>query len=83
MDSLIGVLISKLKAAEIFEKINIVIVSDHGMAEVNSKNVLNIYDYVNKTMIDADKSIYGTVNHIRTTAIQHVNTNSLFFLENV
>lgn len=72
MDSLIGVLVSKLKAAEIYDKINIVIVSDHGMAEVNAQNVLNIYDYVNKTMIDADKSIYGIVNHIRTTSSQYV-----------
>ncbi|XP_064472984.1 ectonucleotide pyrophosphatase/phosphodiesterase family member 5-like isoform X2 [Ornithodoros turicata] len=42
VDTLIGHMVEKLKAAGIFDRLNLVILSDHGMAEVPGKNAINL-----------------------------------------
>lgn len=47
VDGSIQYLIEKLKAQNLFEKTNIIIVSDHGMKNTNTSNVNFIDDYIN------------------------------------
>lgn len=56
----------KLKELNLYQNTNIVIVSDHGMAALKRANIINIREYVNITLIDKSRSIYGIVSHIRT-----------------
>ena len=63
MDKTLGYLIRRLKEAELLNKINIVIVSDHGMATMESRTIL-IKDIVDTNLIDSKKSVYGIVGNI-------------------
>lgn len=46
----VGYLIKKLRAAKIFESTNLIILSDHGMANIERKNIILLWDYLkNKT----------------------------------
>ena len=44
-DSILGNLIVSLKQLDVYNNINFVIVSDHGMVDVSEKKVININDY--------------------------------------
>jgi predicted AlkP superfamily pyrophosphatase or phosphodiesterase len=48
IDSLIGVFVGKVKALPNASKINIIIVSDHGMAQLSKDKVINLSTYINK-----------------------------------
>ncbi len=48
LDSLVGVLISKLQALPFGENINIIVTSDHGMTEVSTKKYVNLSDHVQR-----------------------------------
>jgi ectonucleotide pyrophosphatase/phosphodiesterase family protein 5 len=60
----LGSLITKLKTANVYEKINIVIVSDHGMTNFKSDNLILIQNYLNGSTIASDKTVYGIVSNI-------------------
>ncbi len=45
-DSAIGYLVANLLERNLFDKVNLIIVSDHGMAETNSDSVIVIDDYI-------------------------------------
>lgn len=45
VDRLVGNLYDGLKQRKIADKVNLIIVSDHGMATVNQSNVVNLEDY--------------------------------------
>lgn len=44
LDSLLGILIVKLKEIKLIDSTNIILVSDHGMSEVSVKRIINIED---------------------------------------
>ncbi|ODN01586.1 Ectonucleotide pyrophosphatase/phosphodiesterase family member 5 [Orchesella cincta] len=46
-------LISKLKEAEIFDKINLIILSDHGMQEVTQERIVNITALIDTSLLKA------------------------------
>ena len=54
LDDIVGYLISELEKAHLFKEMNIIITSDHGMAEIDSKNVIELDKYV-------DPSLYSLV----------------------
>lgn len=56
LDSLLGELSNKLNTLPHAKRINIILLSDHGMAEVSSEKYINIRDLVPARMI---KNIYG------------------------
>ena len=67
MDSMFGYLVTKLKAAGLYDQMNILIVSDHGMAQLYANQTILIQDYinnldqivaVNKSVLDAFSIIY-------------------------
>ncbi len=47
IDGVIGMLIDGLKERGILDKVNIMIVSDHGMAEISRERVIFLDDYIN------------------------------------
>jgi predicted AlkP superfamily pyrophosphatase or phosphodiesterase len=51
IDRVIGFLIDELSARGIFEKINLIIVSDHGMAQTSSERIIFLDDYVDSTLV--------------------------------
>jgi len=52
IDSLLGVFIAKVKALPSASKINIIIVSDHGMAAISKDKVVNLSDFIDKDWFD-------------------------------
>ena len=46
-DSILGYLLNSLKNLEIYDQINLVIVSDHGMVDVSEERLINLDDYLN------------------------------------
>jgi len=56
LDSLLGVLRDRLNALPHAKRINLIVLSDHGMAEVSSERYINLRDVVPARMI---KNIYG------------------------
>ena len=42
VDSLIGVLIDRLKAIDMLEQTNIIVISDHGMTEVDTQRIIDV-----------------------------------------
>ena len=67
VDGLLGRLINNLKRHDLYEKINIIILSDHGMARMNEKSTLNITQYVNESLFDANRTVYGATANIHPT----------------
>ncbi|CAL8070951.1 unnamed protein product [Orchesella dallaii] len=53
VDGRAAYLISKLKEAELFDKINLIILSDHGMQEVTQERIVNITDLIDETLLEA------------------------------
>ncbi|XP_070556761.1 ectonucleotide pyrophosphatase/phosphodiesterase family member 5-like isoform X2 [Ptychodera flava] len=51
-DDTIGYLIQKLQEADLYEKINILITSDHGMTELSPDRLIQLDDYVNPDLYD-------------------------------
>lgn len=56
VDRLIGKLYDGLKQRKIADKVNLIIVSDHGMATVNQSNIVNLEDYFN--LKDAEQILW-------------------------
>ena len=66
MDQVLGYLINRMKEEQIFDKINIIIVSDHGMAQMETKSIILVSQYVKNytSVINSSKTIYGIVSNI-------------------
>ena len=52
MDLLLGYIIAQLKTLEIYHKLNIIIVSDHGMTNVDRKKVILLDEYIDLDQYD-------------------------------
>ncbi len=52
LDSLVGIYIEKIKALPNASKINIIIVSDHGMASISKDKLINLSNLLNKDWFD-------------------------------
>ncbi len=48
LDSLIGVFVEKINTLPIANKINIIVLSDHGMADISSERYINLSEHLNK-----------------------------------
>tara|TARA_Y100000588_G_C14254860_1_gene924968 strand:+ start:316 stop:1542 length:1227 start_codon:yes stop_codon:yes gene_type:complete len=47
MDSVFGIIVEKMSKLDIYHQLNIIVVSDHGMAEISSDRTVNLSDYAN------------------------------------
>jgi len=64
VDVLFGKLLNELKLIKIVDKLNIIVVSDHGMQQLKSDSNIALSDYVNLALIDKQRSVYGVVSNI-------------------
>ena len=48
LDSLVGVAYDKITALPIADQVNFIIVSDHGMTEIQNKHVINLSDHIHE-----------------------------------
>ena len=72
MDKLFGYLLKTLERAKLLPKMNIVVVSDHGMSDLTSQSYLYVGDYVNIELIDMAKSDLRAVSMIHPKNITDV-----------
>ena len=56
LDSLFGTLMKKLEKLPIFDNLNIIIVSDHGMTEISSERTINLSNYIDLSKIKQEGS---------------------------
>ena len=56
MDSLFGEFISKLKKIKIYDQLNIIVVSDHGMAETKVEQKINLEKIINLNKVSMEGS---------------------------
>ena len=56
MDSLLGYIIDEIKNLDIYKNLNLIVLSDHGMAETSKNKILPINKYVNTKKINIEGS---------------------------
>ena len=62
MDSLLGYLMESLEKLEIYDKLNMFVLSDHGMADVSSERLIILDDYISRM---DDIYINGSGSHVQ------------------
>ena len=78
MDSLFGTLLAKLNALTIASDLNIIVVSDHGMAEISSERTINLADYIDMSLVNQEGSgpyslLYGAEYTTMKNAVKTLN----------
>ncbi len=81
MDKLIGYLIGKLDEENILKNLNIIIVSDHGMAQMKTNATQIVSKYVDLNLIDSNKTIYGIVSNIYPKNESMVNIFDFIYIK--
>ena len=65
MDGIFGYLIQRLTEADLIDNLNIVVVSDHGMAELKQDFQVPLAEQLNlEATIDLNKTVFGAVSNI-------------------
>ena len=64
MDKTLEYLIQRLEQESILDNLNIVVVSDHGMATMLENGTQLIGNYLNVSWIDPNKTVYDVVSNI-------------------
>jgi len=78
-DEVLGYLIESLKDLNILNRINIVIVSDHGMVDVTDNRVINIADFNIPGVIDGKGPIMNVIkNNFNENHMDDIKNNSFF-----
>lgn len=62
MDDVLGYLVGSLKKTSLWETLNLVVTSDHGMADVSNTKLIGILDYVNKDAVAKVPSLGPVAN---------------------
>ena len=53
IDDILGYLIQQLKSHHLFDKLNLIITSDHGMDTISNETVIFLDSYINTELFDA------------------------------
>ena len=72
-DDVLGYLLESLKKLDIYDRINIVIVSDHGMVDVSAEKVINIDDFNINWVVDGK----GPIMSIQEKIIGAINLDKI------
>ena len=62
VDEVVGYLLTLLIRADLLDQVNVIVVSDHGMAEMTSTIVIS--DLISTSWLNTTKSVYGIVGNI-------------------
>ena len=71
MDVLMGVILDRAKNLSVYKQLNIIVVSDHGMVEINPKRIINLNDYTDLSGLTQEGNgptsfLYGVgINHLQ------------------
>jgi len=71
MDVLMGVILDRVKNLPVYTQLNIIVVSDHGMVEINPKRIINLNDYTDLSGFTQEGNgptsfLYGVgINHLQ------------------
>ena len=90
LDHVAGYLVEELKKRNLFDQVNIILTSDHGMAEVNSTNIIFLDDHISAdkyTLVDSDVNSFiipnkgeGTNIYQNLTKVPHL---TVFYKEDI
>jgi predicted AlkP superfamily pyrophosphatase or phosphodiesterase len=73
LDETIGLLIAGLESRQLVDRVNLVVVSDHGMAEVSADRAIALSDYVDPSSVDViDLDAHLGLN-MRTASVDDVH----------
>ena len=64
MDDNLAYLIGLLKQKGIFDEINIIIVSDHGMATMVPRGTVLVQNYTDTRLINSTRTVYGVTTNL-------------------
>jgi predicted AlkP superfamily pyrophosphatase or phosphodiesterase len=81
-DRLLRKLINMLKELNLYDKVDIVVLSDHGMATMYDPSLILLTDYVDKDWINDTKSVYGATANIYPTTGNVRNSHYLKLMFN-
>ncbi len=78
LDSLFGTLIKKLERLPFYNKLNILVLSDHGMTEITSERTVDLSDYIDISTIKQEGSgpyslLYGMENDNIENIVNQLN----------
>jgi hypothetical protein len=74
MDGIFGYLIKRLTEANLIDNLNMVVVSDHGMAELMKDFQVPLAEHLNlNETIDLNKTVFGAVSNIYPLSNNLVN----------
>ncbi|XP_071836476.1 ectonucleotide pyrophosphatase/phosphodiesterase family member 7-like [Apostichopus japonicus] len=65
LDHYMGYLFQQIQEKQLQETLNVIIVSDHGHANVNQTNIIELYDYINESDVDFVIGNYGPTFQLR------------------
>lgn len=83
MDSLMGVLVKKIDNLPFADKVNLVIVADHGMTEVSQDRLIKPQDYLKPTWYDHIEGTNPTSIYVLDKAKQDSICNALANIEHI
>ena len=73
MDKSLGYLFNLFKREKLYDRLNIVIVSDHGMTSMMNDSVIQLNDHVNTSLIDFNRTILEESSLIYPISDEAVN----------
>ena len=73
MNSVVGYLIDSLQKAQIWSNLNLIIVSDHGMTNLNENECIIMKDHLNLNLIDQEKTHCAEIGNIYPKSNEDVN----------
>lgn len=65
LDHYVGYLFQQIKEKGMEEDLNVIVISDHGHVNVNSSNIIELYDYINESDVDFVIGDYGPTFQLR------------------
>ena len=68
MDDNLAYLIKLLKQENIFNEINIITLSDHGMQTMKIPSTIIVQDYTDIKLINSTRTIYGVTTNLHPTS---------------
>lgn len=72
MNSIIGYLIDSLEKAKIWKNLNLILISDHGMAKLKDNELILINKYIDMKLLDQNKSYCAEVSNIYPSSNNNV-----------
>jgi|LakMenEpi03Aug12_release.lakeMendotaPanAssembly.Ray.scaffolds.fasta_scaffold2137724_1 hypothetical protein len=67
MDDNLAYLIKLLKQENIYDSMNIITLSDHGMQTMSNPSTILVQDWTDRTLINSTRTVYGVTTNLHPT----------------